>query len=210
MEINGRKIDFDRERESLEAIHVMRPRMQFNFAFPDGRDLLRRGLNYYGCPEWLPEYDRVAAWLENPQGQGLLMLGDCGRGKTVIARGILPILVKARYSRLLYSYNAQELNTRIDAILKQRLVVIDDIGTEEIRNNFGNKRNAFAELIDSAESEGKFLVVTTNLSYEELEAKYTKRTTDRLRGMCRIVVFRGGSLRGEQDKTEPKQEEKKA
>ena len=51
-------------------------------------DLLMRGLAYSIGPtaQWLPEYDQVAEWLADNHGKGLMCIGDCGRGKTVITR----------------------------------------------------------------------------------------------------------------------------
>ena len=43
---------------------------------------------------------------------------------------------------------------------------------------------------------GKLLILTTNLSIDELREKYGERTVDRLRAITKTVLFTGESLRG--------------
>lgn len=71
----------------------------------------------------------------------------------------------------------------------------DDIGTENLSVKYGEKRLSFAELADEAEKKGKLLILTTNLSIDELREKYGERTIDRLRAITRTVLFSGESLR---------------
>ena len=85
---------------------------------------------------------------------------------------------------------------------------MDDIGTENLSVKYGEKRLAFAELTDEAEKKGKLLILTTNLSIDELREKYGERTVDRLRAITKTVLvdrlraitktvlFTGESLRG--------------
>ena len=60
----------------------------------DAYQLLMRGLVYIlgETAQWLPEYDEVAEWLADNQGKGLMLIGDCGRGKTIITQQIMPLL----------------------------------------------------------------------------------------------------------------------
>jgi DNA replication protein len=60
---------------------------------------------------------------------------------------------------------------------------------------YGEKRLAFPELVDEAEKKGKLLIVTTNLSIQELKEKYGERTVDRLRAITTPILFKGESLR---------------
>ena len=72
---------------------------------------------------------------------------------------------------------------------------IDDIGTEDNLNSYGNKRMPFAELCDAAEKKGKLLILTTNLSIDELTQRYGDRVVDRLIATTKAVPFTGDSLR---------------
>ena len=73
-------------------------------------------------------------------------------------------------------------------------LLIDDIGTESIKNDYGTKIDAVAESISYAEDSSKTLLITTNLTPKALRAKYDERTLDRLR-RCKVVTFDGDSLR---------------
>jgi len=92
-------------------------------------------------------------------------------------------------------FSAQELNQKIDEILKLHIIYIDDIGTEDNLNSYGNKRMPFAELCDAAEKKGKLLILTTNLSIDELTQRYGDRVVDRLIATTKAVPFTGDSLR---------------
>ena len=141
------------------------------------------------------EYENIAEWLSNNQGRGLMLYGMCGLGKTVICSRVIPLLLNT-YCRLLPTIiNAQQMNERVDQLLEKGILVIDDVGTEDIAVSYGNKRVAFAELVDNAEKKGKILIITTNLSAEELKNKYGERVIDRLRAITKIINIKGKSLR---------------
>lgn len=175
-------------------------RVQINI--PNAEKRLRGGLQYVvsmksgGDAEWNEHnYRPVVEWMTDNHGKGLLMFGGCGLGKSVIGMYILPLLIKDVHHKVVNIFNAQELNQRIDEILKLHIIYIDDIGTEDNLNSYGNKRMPFAELCDAAEKKGKMLILTTNLSIEELTARYGDRVVDRLIATTKAVPFIGDSLR---------------
>lgn len=145
--------------------------------------------------QWQPEYDNVARWLSDNQGKGLLCVGDCGRGKSLITMRIIPILLHFYMGKVIKPYDANEMNTCIDKIKKEHIVIIDDIGTENMISTFGNKRAAFPEVVDAAEKNGILLIVSTNLSSGMLREKYGERVLDRMLGLMRAVKFTGRSMR---------------
>lgn len=87
------------------------------------------------------------------------------------------------------------MNTDIDDVMKKHIVYIDDIGTEGVSVRYGERRMAFPELVDDAEKKGKLLIVTSNLTTDELKEKYGERTLDRLKAISKLVLFKGKSLR---------------
>ena len=87
------------------------------------------------------------------------------------------------------------MNSKPDEILSYHIIYIDDIGTENISNIYGNKRIPFMELCDAVEQKGKLLICSTNLTLDELAEKYGERTIDRLRATTKVVPFVGQSLR---------------
>lgn len=164
---------------------------------PDAKNILWKGIQYF-CGDdakWQPEYEEVADWLSNNKGRGLLCLGTCGRGKSLICAKILPLLLNFYYRLNLAVYDAQTMNAKPDEVLGRRLLLIDDLGTENVSVKYGEKRMVFPELADATEKQGKLLIVTTNLSLKELGDKYGQRTIDRLRATTKAVLFRGESLR---------------
>lgn len=175
-------------------------RVQINI--PNAEKRLRGGLQYVvnmksGCnAEWNEHnYRPIVDWMTDNKGKGLLMFGGCGLGKSVIGMYILPLLIKDVHKKVISIFSAQELNQKIDEILKLHIIYIDDIGTEDNLNSYGNKRMPFAELCDAAEKKGKLLILTTNLSIDELTQRYGDRVVDRLIATTKAVPFIGDSLR---------------
>lgn len=168
-----------------------------NISVADAKKVLWCGLKYFtgDTAQWLPEYDQVATWLGNNEGKGLLCLGNCGRGKTLICGKIIPLIFSHYCRKIISCYDAQQMNADIDNIKQRHIIYIDDIGTESVRVNYGEKRMTFPELVDEAEKRGKLLILTTNLSKDEIKEKYGERTLDRLRAITLPVLFKGKSLR---------------
>ena len=171
-------------------------------SIPNAEKRLRGGLQYVvnmksGCnAEWNERnYRPIVDWMTDNKGKGLLMFGGCGLGKSVIGMYILPLLIKDVHKKVVNIFSAQELNKKIDEILKLHIIYIDDIGTEDNLNSYGNKRMPFAELCDAAEKKGKLLILTTNLSIDELTQRYGDRVVDRLIATTKAVPFTGDSLR---------------
>lgn len=166
-------------------------------SIPNAKDDLWRGIQYYtgNVAQWQSEYDEVVKWLSGNNGRGLLCLGTCGRGKTLICGKIIPLLLNHYHRKIVSCHDAQQMNANLDAVKQKHLIYIDDIGTENLSVKYGEKRFAFPELVDEAEKKGKLLIVTTNLSIAELQEKYGVRTVDRLRAITVPVLFKGESLR---------------
>ena len=146
----------------------------------DADRLLADGLAYAIGPtaQWLPEYDQVAEWLSDNQGKGLMCIGDCGRGKTIITRDILSVLfaktISVRFrdgttGHPVYNYFlAKELKSRWAEVERCKVICVDDVGTESIAKVYGETHNYFAELVDLCNDRDKLLICSTNLSQEQL------------------------------------------
>ena len=143
----------------------------------------------------LPEYDQIIDWMKSNNGRGLLIIGTNGRGKTMIAKNILPLFFDYAMGKIVRCYHATEINDNADFILTRRIVVLDDVGTEEQFVKYGERRWIFPEIVDRAEQKENILIITTNLAPDEIENKYGIRTRDRLRAICTPVLFKGDSLR---------------
>lgn len=73
-----------------------------------------------------------------------------------------------------------------------------DLGTEEDKNNYGNKMNVLDEIFFKRYETGVPLHMThftTNLSGEEIKERYGVRFHDRLKETCNWIVLNGESFR---------------
>ena len=190
----------------------------------DARSRLWAGIRYFtgGEAQWLPAYEEVARWLAGNDGRGLLCVGTCGLGKSLICERVLPVLFQFHLKKEVMAVTATDMNRRIDELLAYcapgRVIIIDDLGTEPAETvTYGNRRRPFCELADTAERTGTMLVITTNLrttmlrlkqdcrlgragerdprGIGSIEERYGVPTLDRLRATTRVAVFTGESLR---------------
>ena len=161
-----------------------------------GRELIDEGMSFYvGKYTWLQCYDEIVEWLADNGGKGLLCVGDFGLGKTFICTKILT----AMFDEWKWDYicvSAYEMSRRVDDVKKHEIIIIDDFGVEGEAVVYGEHRHIFNEIVDFAERNGIMLILTSNLSVEEMQKKYGVRTVDRLKKITKAVVFEGKSLRG--------------
>ena len=191
-------IDYASEVTRLCEVEAFVQPDRFTFSIPDARNNIMAGLRHFigDAARWLPEYNDVTDWLADNQGLGLLCAGNVGRGKTVLCSKVIPCLLHACLHRIVTPFTARELGQNIDRALQSHLLSIDDIGTESETVRYGNHIMAVPLIVDNVERRGGLLIMTTNLGYDELQAKYGLRTTDRIRALCKVVNFAGTSLRG--------------
>ena len=140
----------------------------------------------------LSSYDEIIDWLVDTKGKGLMLMGECGLGKSTILNYVIPAIFRTKTNKVLRSISAKDL----EAIEKNisTFIIIDDLGTESIKNNYGTKVDAVADAISYAEDSSKTLLITTNLASKALKERYDERTLDRLR-KCKVVVIKGESFR---------------
>lgn len=147
--------------------------------------------------EWTQEYDQVAEWLSDNKGKGLFLYGNCGRGKTMLAKYIIPAILLVEKSKIVNYYDITDLKEKFDEALRYKILAIDDIGTEETLVKFGNRTDVFAEIMDIVEKKSKLVIVTSNYQKEELESRYGTRILDRIIATTFRVKFTGKSFRGQ-------------
>lgn len=192
--------DFKNIVENMKAhgMKVQDDRVQINIS--NAKDFMRQGLQYFIGNEgkeaiWIKEYDQIAEWLEDNKGLGLLLHGKCGNGKTIMGTHIIPGIILKRLSKVVSCFDINELNNKIDIVLSKKIISIDDVGTEEISIKYGEKRLAFAELMDMVEKQSKLIIITTNLTAEQITAKYGDRIMDRIKATTKRIAFNESSFR---------------
>lgn len=160
--------------------------------------------------QYLPEYEEIVDWMHDTEGKGLLLIGDCGRGKSIIATCMVPVLLASKqlhahpvhaddfekpYPFASSTMGMDPKMTNLDYLLRCNFPIIDELGVEPMVNDYGEKYEGFNRVINAAERYYRPLFVSTNLSKQELLNRYGERTLDRLQHLCRIVEFKGDSLR---------------
>jgi DNA replication protein DnaC len=160
------------------------------------KEMFIKAFNHYdqtvGTYNHLPEYDEIIDWMVDTKGRGLMLMGECGLGKSTILNYVIPAIFRTKTKKSLVSTPAKELKEVVKSNVS--FIIIDDLGTESIKNDYGTKIDAVADAISYAEDSSKTLLITTNLDAADLKKRYDERTLDRLR-KCKVVVIKGKSFR---------------
>ena len=148
-------------------------------------------------------------------GVGLLIHGTPGNGKTYSANCIANYLIDKfvpvicvsinallkRIQQTFNSYGKEGEATILNTLSNADLLIIDDLGTEQ--NTDWNKTTIY-NIMDSRYRNGLPLIVTTNITLEQLKEKYHQRTYDRLIEMCTPVRNDSKSIRVEKGREKTK------
>ncbi len=155
--------------------------------------------NYLYVPQWSADYDKIAAWLTDNDGRGLLLAGGVGNGKTMMIRSVIPYIIRSCYGLVIHYSTAVQLASDEEKKRRKRFEVVldavDDLGTEDIRTYYGQVEIPFAMILDEVDQKGGLIIASTNMSIESLKAKYGERTYDRMLKSLKFVSFTGDSLR---------------
>ena len=144
----------------------------------------------------------VARWSEmRDLNSGLLFTGDIGTGKSFYACAIANALIKQGVSAYVISTptllgklseNYGDAQALLDWLKSVELLVIDDLGAE--RDTPYGMEQLF-KVIDLRARANKPLIVTTNLSLQEMQTeldRYRRRIYDRVLKLCNIPVTMTG------------------
>lgn len=180
-----------KHREFLMQVSKMRANGLQDKSLRDYNFANDKGYN----PEMQKAHDYVNYWEEmEAKSLGLLLWGDVGTGKSFFAGCIanalldkgVPVLM-TNFSRILNSLTgmfSEDRNTFIDSFNKYSLLIIDDLGIE--RSSEFALEQVF-HVIDSRYRSKKPLIVTTNLSLDELKQPKNlarERIYDRILERC--------------------------
>ena len=151
--------------------------------------------------------DYVSKWSDfASKNAGLVIWGDVGTGKTFFAACIANALVEQNVSVKMTNFSTilndlfaeSDKNKYLDRLNKHSLLIIDDLGIE--RGTEYALEQVY-NVIDTRYKSGKPLIVTTNLTLDELKFPTDiphKRIYDRVLGMCVPVMFNGMNFRKEE------------
>ena len=145
--------------------------------------------------EWMTDYDKIIEWMLNTNGRGLLLTGNPGLLKTVVATLVIPVLFNTKYQMNIRPVDSINIENHYQYFNNSPVIVVDDVGVEPPVNDFGIKREPFSLLVDFCEKKSKVLIFTTNLSSERMIERYGIRTVDRQDKICTTVKLNGESKR---------------
>lgn len=172
-------------------------------------DYYKKNANHYEMMrknfEFLKDY---ANTFDAKTSESILLIGATGLGKThlssavakkviekgndVFYTGAIDLFSQFEIQRF-KSYN-NESNELIDRYSECDLLIIDDLGTEMI-NQFSV--STLYNLLNDRLSRRKPTIVSTNLSKDDIQKKYTDRITSRMFGEYKIVLCAGTDIRAQ-------------
>lgn len=147
---------------------------------------------------------QVRDWLDNyREGNGLLLVGPVGTGKSTLAGAIGRILgapshcsfwpvgamIAAMKAEMDNPPDGYTVRAKID---RRAALILDDLGTELPT---GWQTNVLTELVAQRYDQSLTLVATTNLTPRQLEDRLGERTVSRLHEMCELVQVTGADRR---------------
>lgn len=146
-----------------------------------------------------PDFDRIAkaADVAREKGVGLLLSGSAGSGKTFAMRCLYP---RALFVSAFDPVEVEWLDDR-DLFKQDRSLVVDDLGSDAAKNNYGvwtSPITLFVMRAESAKGRGNLglrVHVTTNLSSKEIDAIYGDRMLSRLLALTVPIRLLGGDHR---------------
>lgn len=155
--------------------------------------------------------------IENPSlDKGILLAGNFGVGKTWLMK-----LFSCNQRQVFHLSNAKDIANIFESdgqdamdfyTTKKKNAIndaqsffqpfaglcIDDMGTEDIKNHFGNKKNVIGDLIEqryAKENCGIFLHATTNLTADQMKEFYGGRVISRFRQIFNLIELTGEDKR---------------
>ena len=150
------------------------------------------------------EYCKCYAEDFDVNSESLYMHGATGLGKTHLSLAIANVVAENGY-RVIYDtaqnlltslekekFSYSDSNEREKEILECDLLIIDDLGSE-----FSTQFTVAAiyNIVNTRINRSKPVIISTNLSETELEAKYTQRITSRIIGNYVSLLFLGKDIR---------------
>ena len=138
----------------------------------------------------------LAPYIESTKGaKGIAIAGPVGIGKTLFFR--LAGVPNAINLKVAQGWELSEIGKAMDSFVAEP-VLIDDVGAEDLAyKSFGTSVRLLDFILEHRIGAPAPTYLTTNLSLNEIEARYDLRVSDRVKELMRfLVIDSGDSLRG--------------
>lgn len=141
--------------------------------------------------------DQVASWLHDSPKHGLLLRGTLGNGKTTMLKAVSS-LFGCRATRV----NAKRVydmfrRTESAEYYPETLLLIDDLGAEPERCMiYGVEYHPLSDIMLYRYEHNLTTVIATNLSFDEIRARYGDRVYDRMIETFDAIMYDTPSYRG--------------
>lgn len=163
------------------------------------------GIVPYQHMEKILKYCKSYAYNFTPDAESILMKGHTGLGKTHLSLAIANEVIKRGYGVIYVSAPAllqkleKEYFSRTDSDISSTdmltecdLLIIDDLGTE-FKTQFSVSQ--IYNIFNSRVLQHKPVIISTNLTMQELESAYSNRFVSRINGAAQKLDFLGSDLR---------------
>jgi len=149
------------------------------------------------CREWADRYPDV-------QCRNMLLTGKSGLGKTFLLHAVAERLIERNVNVLIISsYKLLELVRKAyfsneesaGELAEIDVLMIDDLGSEPLMQNVTVEQ--LFNLLNERLNSGLSTIISTNLTMEELQGRYTERIASRLRDRnhWKVITLEGKDIR---------------
>ena len=194
------------QKKELTFLNVGRESFdQFRLDYYPDREDPKFGVNIRTIMEKTYQTCRRYAQSFSERSVNLLFSGDTGLGKTFLSACIARTVADNGYSVMYESaghlfsklerakfYGDDQARKESDRYFSCDLLIVDDLGTE-MPGQFTTA--ALYGLINDRILAGKPTIISTNLTIDEVEKRYSRQIASRLRGSYQRVVFVGEDIR---------------
>ena len=178
---------------------------QFDLSYYSTAPDLRLGISPRECMTMTLASCRDYAARFGRGAENLLLRGGTGLGKTMlsacIAKAVTAKGCSVVYDTAVSVFDAfeskkftrdEDAEEKVRRILSCDLLILDDLGTEMTTPL---TQSSLYTIVNTRLNEGRATIINTNLSKDELAARYTAQTVSRINGSYEVLPFLGSDIR---------------